>query len=167
MFGACDRCSVDHCRNSFDLMGPFPDTLCCLVGLQWGATPTRTRWPPLGSDGWNNFPTCHLYIIWFLCLCAVKTNREMVQICPDCVSLLPLNNTEGLKAVAQAVSKFNTNTTNKQYYILKEVGRISAGASTVSACLTGHTWPRLQVFTPLLFSAPPSVYNGQRDELLR
>ncbi|XP_029004161.1 alpha-2-HS-glycoprotein 1 [Betta splendens] len=57
----------------------------------------------------------------------VKTNTEMVQICPDCVTLLPLNNTEGLKCVVEAVKKFNTNTTNKRYYILKEVGRISTG----------------------------------------
>ncbi|XP_031167667.1 antihemorrhagic factor BJ46a-like isoform X5 [Sander lucioperca] len=57
----------------------------------------------------------------------VKTNREMVRICPDCPTLHPLNSTEGLKSVNEAVSKFNQNTTNQHYYILKEVGRIKVG----------------------------------------
>ncbi|XP_078114218.1 alpha-2-HS-glycoprotein 1 [Sander vitreus] len=56
-----------------------------------------------------------------------KTNLEMVRICPDCPTLQPLNSTEGLKYVNEAVSKFNQNTTNQHYYILKEVGRIRLG----------------------------------------
>ncbi|KAK2815994.1 hypothetical protein Q5P01_026461 [Channa striata] len=57
----------------------------------------------------------------------VLSNREMVQICPDCPVLIPLNSTEGLKSVHEAVKKFNENTTHQHYYILKEVGRISSG----------------------------------------
>lgn len=51
----------------------------------------------------------------------------MMSICPDCPILLPLNDTEGLKSVFEAVKKFNENATNKHYYALKEVGRISLG----------------------------------------
>ncbi|XP_063316477.1 antihemorrhagic factor cHLP-B-like [Pelmatolapia mariae] len=57
----------------------------------------------------------------------VNTNLEMVRICPDCPVLLPLNNSEGLKSVREAITEFNKNTSNRHYYILKEVGRISSG----------------------------------------
>lgn len=53
-----------------------------------------------------------------------------MSICPDCVTLLPLNDTEGLKFINDAVRKFNENTTNTHYYVLKEVGRISLGVNT-------------------------------------
>ncbi|XP_034736498.1 alpha-2-HS-glycoprotein 1 isoform X2 [Etheostoma cragini] len=58
----------------------------------------------------------------------VKTNQDMVMLCPDCPMLVPLNNIGGLKSVKEAVSKFNQNTTNQHYYILKEVGRIRVGS---------------------------------------
>ncbi|XP_032381217.1 alpha-2-HS-glycoprotein 1 isoform X2 [Etheostoma spectabile] len=57
----------------------------------------------------------------------VKTNQEMMMLCPDCPMLVPLNSVDGLKSVKEAVSKFNQNTTNQHYYILKEVGRIRVG----------------------------------------
>lgn len=60
------------------------------------------------------------------------TNRQMMSICPDCVMLLPLNNTEGVKSVDEAVRKINTNTTNTHYFILKEVGRITLAVNTIS-----------------------------------
>ncbi|TDH08213.1 hypothetical protein EPR50_G00095360 [Perca flavescens] len=51
----------------------------------------------------------------------VKTNLDVPV-------LVPLNSTEGLKSVNEAVSKFNLNATNKHHYILKEVGRIRLGS---------------------------------------
>ncbi|XP_071761376.1 alpha-2-HS-glycoprotein-like [Centroberyx gerrardi] len=55
------------------------------------------------------------------------TAEELVKTCPDCPSLLPLNNTEGLKSVRSAIALFNKNATNQRYYVLLEVGRMSSG----------------------------------------
>lgn len=55
-----------------------------------------------------------------------------MSICPDCVVLLPLNDTEGVKSVNEAVKKINENTSNTHYYVLKEVGRISLAVNTIS-----------------------------------
>ncbi|GLD71166.1 alpha-2-HS-glycoprotein-like protein [Lates japonicus] len=57
----------------------------------------------------------------------VKSNREMVRICPDCPILIPLNSPEGLNSVNEAVKEFNKNNTNQHYYTLQEVGRIRSG----------------------------------------
>lgn len=62
-----------------------------------------------------------------MCVHAVMTNKEMVMICPDCPTLMPLNSPEGLDAVHKAVEKFNHNETNQHYYTLQEVGRILSG----------------------------------------
>ncbi|XP_040895988.1 alpha-2-HS-glycoprotein 1 [Toxotes jaculatrix] len=62
----------------------------------------------------------------------VKTNAELTAICPDCPTLIPLNSTEGVDSVKAAVAKFNENTTNENYYILLEVGRIRSGFSMAS-----------------------------------
>ncbi|XP_045906042.1 alpha-2-HS-glycoprotein 1 [Micropterus dolomieu] len=56
----------------------------------------------------------------------VKTNMEMMMICPDCPMLISLDSPEGIKSVNEGVKKFNQNTTNQRYYILQEVGRISS-----------------------------------------
>ncbi|WP_163938813.1 cystatin domain-containing protein, partial [Paraferrimonas sp. SM1919] len=37
----------------------------------------------------------------------VNTNMEMVKMCPDCPTLIPLNSPEGLKSVNEAVRLFN------------------------------------------------------------
>ncbi|XP_044218003.1 alpha-2-HS-glycoprotein 1 [Thunnus albacares] len=56
-----------------------------------------------------------------------KTDMEMMRICPDCSTLIPLYSPEGMKSVDEAVKKFNQNTTNQHYYILQEVGRMQSG----------------------------------------
>lgn len=54
----------------------------------------------------------------------VHTNSEMVMMCPDCPTMIALNSPEGLKAVHEAVQKFNMNSTNQHIYILQEVGLV-------------------------------------------
>ncbi|XP_033937376.1 alpha-2-HS-glycoprotein 1 [Pseudochaenichthys georgianus] len=57
----------------------------------------------------------------------VKTDSEMVSICPDCHNLISLHDPEGMKSVKEAVQRVNENTTNQNYFILKDVGRIKIG----------------------------------------
>ncbi|XP_069574567.1 alpha-2-HS-glycoprotein 1 [Brachyistius frenatus] len=54
------------------------------------------------------------------------TNEQMVRVCPDCSSFIPLNSPEGLKSIHQAVQQFNQKD-NERYYVLQEVGRIKSG----------------------------------------
>uniref|UniRef100_A0A8D3DM28 Histidine-rich glycoprotein-like n=1 Tax=Scophthalmus maximus TaxID=52904 RepID=A0A8D3DM28_SCOMX len=56
----------------------------------------------------------------------VKTHEEMMMFCPDCPTMIPLNSPDGFP-VREAVKQVNSNTTNERYYVLKEVGRITAG----------------------------------------
>ncbi|XP_053177747.1 alpha-2-HS-glycoprotein 1 isoform X2 [Scomber japonicus] len=56
-----------------------------------------------------------------------KTNVEMVRICPDCPSLIPLNSPEAMRSVDETVKIFNQNTSNQHYYILQEAGRVLSG----------------------------------------
>ncbi|XP_062279650.1 alpha-2-HS-glycoprotein 1 [Scomber scombrus] len=56
-----------------------------------------------------------------------KTNLEMVRICPDCPSLIPLNSPEAMRSVDETVKQFNQNTSNQHYYILQEAGRVLSG----------------------------------------
>uniref|UniRef100_A0A8P4GCL2 Cystatin fetuin-A-type domain-containing protein n=1 Tax=Dicentrarchus labrax TaxID=13489 RepID=A0A8P4GCL2_DICLA len=58
--------------------------------------------------------------------CDTKQVKIMMR-CPDCPILIPLNNTNGLKSVHEAVTKFNQNSSNTHYYVLQEVGRIQSG----------------------------------------
>ncbi|KAI9513653.1 hypothetical protein NQZ68_040844 [Dissostichus eleginoides] len=57
----------------------------------------------------------------------VKTDSEMVSICPDCPNLISLHDPDGMKSVKEAVQRVNENTTNQNYFILKDVGRIKIG----------------------------------------
>ncbi|XP_034090977.1 alpha-2-HS-glycoprotein-like isoform X2 [Gymnodraco acuticeps] len=57
----------------------------------------------------------------------VKTDSEMVSICTDCPNLISLHDPEGMKSVKEAVQRVNENTTNQNYFILKDVGRIKIG----------------------------------------
>ncbi|XP_030582926.1 alpha-2-HS-glycoprotein 1 isoform X2 [Archocentrus centrarchus] len=57
----------------------------------------------------------------------VTKQVTMTARCPDCPILIPLNNSEGLQSIREAVNEFNKNTSNQHYYVLKEVGRISSG----------------------------------------
>ncbi|KAF7656427.1 hypothetical protein LDENG_00041320 [Lucifuga dentata] len=57
----------------------------------------------------------------------VHTDMELAAQCPDCPKLLPLNNTEGLNSVDKAITNFNQNTSNQNYYVLQEVARLKIG----------------------------------------
>ncbi|KAF3848448.1 hypothetical protein F7725_014945 [Dissostichus mawsoni] len=54
----------------------------------------------------------------------VKTDSEMVMLCPDCSNLISLHDPDGMKSVKEAVQRVNGNPTNQNYFILKDVGRI-------------------------------------------
>ncbi|KAI4790728.1 hypothetical protein KUCAC02_034443 [Chaenocephalus aceratus] len=57
----------------------------------------------------------------FLC------RSEMPGVCPDCPHLVSLHDPDGIKSVKEAVQRVNKNTTNQNYFILKDVGRIVIG----------------------------------------
>ncbi|KAL3067758.1 hypothetical protein OYC64_022180 [Pagothenia borchgrevinki] len=57
----------------------------------------------------------------------VRTDSEFRSLCPDCHSIISLHDPEGLKFVQEAVQRVNKNTTNQNYFILKDVGRIDIG----------------------------------------
>ncbi|KAK2908389.1 hypothetical protein Q8A73_009462 [Channa argus] len=79
----------------------------------------------------------------------VKSNQEMVSMCPDCPILIPLNSTEGLKSVREAVNKFNENTTHQHYYILKEVGRITSGYMMMAGMAYYAEFALVETFCPM------------------
>uniref|UniRef100_A0AAY4BBZ1 Cystatin fetuin-A-type domain-containing protein n=1 Tax=Denticeps clupeoides TaxID=299321 RepID=A0AAY4BBZ1_9TELE len=58
---------------------------------------------------------------------ACTTEPDIVKICPDCPTLLPLNDEKGLGSVKSAIEKFNKDSNQTSYFRLMEVGRISAG----------------------------------------
>lgn len=49
---------------------------------------------------------------------------EMLMMCPDCPKLMPLNDTEGMKSIHEALTIFNKNVSNQRIFVLQEVGRI-------------------------------------------
>ncbi|KAK1897068.1 Alpha-2-HS-glycoprotein [Dissostichus eleginoides] len=59
--------------------------------------------------------------------CDTRQGGEMMMICPDCPNLISLHDPDGMKSVKEAVQRFNENTTNQNYFILKDVGRIKIG----------------------------------------
>ena len=73
-----------------------------------------------------------LLLIHFIIIFTVPA-EELVKICPDCPSLIPLHDPEGLKSVRSAVQKFHDDSKPIHYFRLMEVGRMS---SQVGA----HTW---------------------------
>ncbi|CAK6977972.1 alpha-2-HS-glycoprotein 1 isoform X2, partial [Scomber scombrus] len=56
----------------------------------------------------------------------VKTDLEMMVMCPGCPQLIALDSLEGGRSVDEVVNKVNQNTTNKHYYILQETGRVES-----------------------------------------
>ncbi|XP_061540837.1 alpha-2-HS-glycoprotein-like [Phycodurus eques] len=62
--------------------------------------------------------------------CATRpemTNSEMVTMCPDCPGLLPLNDETGVKAVQEAVKKFNRESNHQHYFALMEISLLTSG----------------------------------------
>ncbi|KAJ3599136.1 hypothetical protein NHX12_033099 [Muraenolepis orangiensis] len=52
--------------------------------------------------------------------------KELRMECPDCPTLLPLNDTTGLDYITKAVKQYNTDNATVHYFVLRDVGRISA-----------------------------------------
>ncbi|XP_062869356.1 alpha-2-HS-glycoprotein 1 [Trichomycterus rosablanca] len=61
----------------------------------------------------------------FSCDTEPEPNEKIAVFCPDCPSLLPLNDSRGLESVHAAVEKYNNDTSHASYFRLLEVGRIS------------------------------------------
>ncbi|XP_041696527.1 alpha-2-HS-glycoprotein 1 [Coregonus clupeaformis] len=53
--------------------------------------------------------------------------EEMVRMCPDCPTLLPLHSPEGLESVKAGLRQFNMDHNYTSYFKLMEVGRITSG----------------------------------------
>ncbi|XP_023264648.1 antihemorrhagic factor cHLP-B-like [Seriola lalandi dorsalis] len=79
----------------------------------------------------------------------VKTNMEMAMIYADLPILVPLNDSDGLKSVHEAVKKFNQNTTNQHYYILQEVGRIKSGYMMVGGMFFSAQFVVVETHCPM------------------
>ncbi|XP_020502570.1 alpha-2-HS-glycoprotein 1 [Labrus bergylta] len=55
------------------------------------------------------------------------SKEELSLTCPDCPVIMALNDKEGLNAALEAVKEFNKNTTNQNYFVLQDVGRLKLG----------------------------------------
>ncbi|XP_077389917.1 alpha-2-HS-glycoprotein-like [Festucalex cinctus] len=55
------------------------------------------------------------------------SNAEMPMICPDCPSLLPLNDENGVKAAQEAVKKYNRESNHAHYFTLMEISKLTSG----------------------------------------
>ncbi|XP_077440997.1 alpha-2-HS-glycoprotein-like [Vanacampus margaritifer] len=55
------------------------------------------------------------------------TNAEMAMTCPDCPALLPLNDEMGVKAVQEAVKKYNQESNHAHYFTLMEISQLTRG----------------------------------------
>uniref|UniRef100_A0A673KW68 Alpha-2-HS-glycoprotein 1 n=1 Tax=Sinocyclocheilus rhinocerous TaxID=307959 RepID=A0A673KW68_9TELE len=61
----------------------------------------------------------------YICDTKPDSHEILVTKCPDCPSLLPLNDPKALESVKTALQKFNKESNHKSYFKLLEVGRIS------------------------------------------
>lgn len=52
--------------------------------------------------------------------------EELARICPDCPSLMPLHDPQGLESVHKAVKKFNEEKKHDKHFRLMEIGRMSS-----------------------------------------
>ncbi|XP_061635752.1 alpha-2-HS-glycoprotein-like [Phyllopteryx taeniolatus] len=67
------------------------------------------------------------------------TNSEMMMTCPDCPALLPLNDETGVKAVQEAVKKFNRESNHQNYFALLEISLLTRG---YIPSIGMQTWPK-------------------------
>uniref|UniRef100_A0A672MC66 Alpha-2-HS-glycoprotein 1 n=1 Tax=Sinocyclocheilus grahami TaxID=75366 RepID=A0A672MC66_SINGR len=61
----------------------------------------------------------------YICDTKPDSYEILMTKCPDCPSLLPLNDPKALESVKTALQKFNKESNHKSYFKLLEVGRIS------------------------------------------
>ncbi|XP_019727330.1 alpha-2-HS-glycoprotein-like [Hippocampus comes] len=67
------------------------------------------------------------------------TNAEMMADCPDCPTLLPLNDMTGVQAVREAVKKFNLESNHQNYFALMEISLLTSGYIPSVGMIT---WPK-------------------------
>lgn len=60
------------------------------------------------------------------------SSEQLIRVCPDCPTLLPLHDPQGLESVKAAVEKFNNDSKQTSYFKLLEVGRLSTQVGTVN-----------------------------------
>ncbi|XP_061540899.1 alpha-2-HS-glycoprotein-like [Phycodurus eques] len=64
------------------------------------------------------------------------TNEELVTICPYCPKMLPLDDQTAVKAVHEAVVKFNRESKHKNDFTLMEVAHVTMGSVTTIGTIT-------------------------------
>ncbi|KAA0712519.1 Antihemorrhagic factor cHLP-B [Triplophysa tibetana] len=62
----------------------------------------------------------------YICGTEPASHELLVKKCPDCLTLLPLHDPQGLETVKIALQKFNKESNQTSYFKLVEVGRISS-----------------------------------------
>ncbi|KAG7488106.1 hypothetical protein MATL_G00030990 [Megalops atlanticus] len=61
----------------------------------------------------------------YFCVSSTASAEELANVCPDCPSLLPLHDPQGLDSIKKALKKFNEQSNHTAYFKLLAVGRIS------------------------------------------
>ncbi|KAF4083285.1 hypothetical protein AMELA_G00138190 [Ameiurus melas] len=64
-------------------------------------------------------------IAQLICDTEPASSEQLIRSCPDCPTLLPLHDPEGLESVKAAIEKFNKESNQTSYFKLLEVGRLS------------------------------------------
>ncbi|KAL2090247.1 hypothetical protein ACEWY4_014935 [Coilia grayii] len=62
----------------------------------------------------------------FSCKTEADSAEEIVKVCPDCPTLLPLHHPDGLQSIRSALQQFNNEGKYGSYFRLMEVGRMSS-----------------------------------------
>ena len=70
-------------------------------------------------------------------LLLVSADEEELRMCPDCPRLQDLTNVEGLQRIGGVIRKYNVLNATEHYFVLSDVGRMSASVNTnTNACNT-------------------------------
>ncbi|XP_061681057.1 antihemorrhagic factor cHLP-B-like [Syngnathoides biaculeatus] len=97
------------------------------------------------------------------------TNEELVTICPICPKLLPLDDPTAVKAVHDAVVKFNRESQHHKYFTLMEVAHVTMGSDAIIGPITSlqfalveTTCPRgaRNTFVPCTPRCPERAYHA-------
>lgn len=75
------------------------------------------------SRGIKNLSLTLLTVNIFYFVCPVSP-KQLTRVCPDCPTLLPLHDPQGLESVKAAIEKFNKDSNQTSYFKVLEVGRL-------------------------------------------
>ncbi|XP_061681140.1 alpha-2-HS-glycoprotein-like [Syngnathoides biaculeatus] len=76
------------------------------------------------------------------------TNEELVTVCPYCPSLLPLDDPTAVKAVNDAVVKFNRESKQEKYFTLMEVSHVTMGSVATIGTITSLKFALVETTCP-------------------